>query len=93
MLIERHVGDVRAVDGVTFDLRRGETLGPRRRVGLRQEHDRAAPSSGCTSRPAGRIVFDGDGHLDASTGKQLQQLRRRFQMIFQDPYASASTRG
>ena len=60
---------------------------PRRRVGLRQEHDRAARSSGCTSRPTGRSSSTG---TDISTvdGKELQQLRRRFQMIFQDPYAS-----
>jgi oligopeptide transport system ATP-binding protein len=90
MLIERHIGDVRAVDGVTFHLRRGETLG-------------LVGESGCgkstTGRAivrlykptAGKVVFDG---TDISTvdGKRLQQLRRRFQMIFQDPYASLNPR-
>jgi oligopeptide transport system ATP-binding protein len=90
MLIERHVGDVRAVDGVTFDLHRGETLG-------------LVGESGCGKSTTGRAIvrlykptagsieFDG---TDISTvdGKQLQQLRSRFQMIFQDPYASLNPR-
>ena len=90
MLIERHVGDVRAVDGVTFDLHRGETLG-------------LVGESGCGKSTTGRAIvrlykptagsieFDG---TDISTvdGKRLQQLRSRFQMIFQDPYASLNPR-
>ena len=50
-----------------------------------------APSCGCTSPPAGSILFDGQ---DISTvdGKALRQLRKRMQMIFQDPYASLNPR-
>jgi oligopeptide transport system ATP-binding protein len=90
IVFERHIGDVRAVDGVTFDLRRGETLG-------------LVGESGCGKsttgraiirlyRPtAGRIVFD-DVDLAGLEGGALRKMRGRMQMIFQDPYASLNPR-
>jgi oligopeptide/dipeptide ABC transporter ATP-binding protein len=90
VLFERHVGDVRAVDGVSFSIRRGETLG-------------LVGESGCgkstTGRAIlriydpteGRITLDGTDLTSLNT-RDLNRMRRRMQMIFQDPYASLNPR-
>jgi len=90
IVIERHIGDVRAVDDVSFTLRRGETLG-------------LVGESGCGKsttgraiirlyRPtSGKIIFDGVD-LSSLEGSALRRMRRRMQMIFQDPYASLNPR-
>jgi oligopeptide transport system ATP-binding protein len=90
LLIKRPVGYVKAVDGVTFDVRRGETLG-------------LVGESGCGKTTAGRVIlqlyrategtvsFDGKD-LTELRGDEMRQLRPRMQMIFQDPYASLNPR-
>jgi peptide/nickel transport system ATP-binding protein len=87
-LLGRKVADVQAVDGISFEVARGETLG-------------IVGESGCgkstTARllirlvepDAGEIVFDGLGLGDGLT---LSELRRQAQMVFQDSYASLNPR-
>jgi oligopeptide transport system ATP-binding protein len=90
ILISRHVGDVRAVDGISLSIRKGET------VGLVGESGCGKSTVGRTIlrlyRPTGgRIVFDGQD-ITTIEGSALRSVRRRMQMIFQDPYASLNPR-
>jgi oligopeptide transport system ATP-binding protein len=90
IIIQRQVGAIRAVDGVTFDIFRGETLG-------------LVGESGCGKTTAGRTIlqlyrptegqvfFDGTD-LAGLKGEDLRRMRRRMQMIFQDPFASLNPR-
>src|SRR5207237_7613805 len=90
VLLDRHVGDVRAVDDVTLTIRRGETLG------LVGESGCGKSTVGRTilrlyKPTAGRIVFDGREITTLGEG-ELRPLRRRMQMVFQDPFASLNPR-
>jgi oligopeptide transport system ATP-binding protein len=90
IIVQRQVGAVRAVDGVSFDIHKGETLG------LVGESGCGKSTTGRTVlqlyRPtSGEVEFDGVNLVEAK-GSALRRMRRKMQMIFQDPYASLNPR-
>jgi oligopeptide transport system ATP-binding protein len=90
IVIQRHVGDIKAVDDISFQVKKGETLG-------------LVGESGCGKSTAGRAIlqlyrptaghvyFKGED-LTRLKGEALRRKRREMQMIFQDPYASLNPR-
>ena len=90
IIIQRRVGAIKAVDGVSFDIMRGETLGLVGESGCGKSTTGRAMLQ--LYRPtAGEVYFE-DQNLTTLKGERLRRMRRRMQMIFQDPYASLNPR-
>lgn len=90
LIVNRHVNDVKAVDDISFDVYKGETLG------LVGETGCGKTTVGRTVlhlyRPtSGKIIFSGINLADLGES-EMRVMRRRMQMIFQDPYASLNPR-
>ena len=90
ILFQRQVGAVKAVDGISFSIKQGETLG-------------LVGESGCGKSTTGRTilqlhnptsgkVFYNDEDLTTTNDNRMRKLRRDMQIIFQDPYASLNPR-
>jgi peptide/nickel transport system ATP-binding protein/oligopeptide transport system ATP-binding protein len=90
ILIQRKVGAVRAVDGVSFDVRRGETLGIVGETGCGKSTT-ARLIMRLLDATAGEIRFEGQDITELK-GARLKAVRREMQMIFQDPYSSLNPR-
>ena len=90
LIFQRKIADVKAVDGISFNVKKGETLG-------------LVGESGCGKSTTGRAILQlykptagsvsfGGTELTLLGAGDMRRMRRRMQMIFQDPYASLNPR-
>jgi peptide/nickel transport system ATP-binding protein/oligopeptide transport system ATP-binding protein len=90
VIFQRQIGTVKAVDGVSLEVLRGETLGIVGETGCGKST--TARMIVRLMRPTGgQILFEGE-NIGARKGDRLRELRREMQMIFQDPYSSLNPR-
>ncbi len=90
IIFQKHIGDVRAVDGVDLDIHRGETLGLVGETGCGKS-TLARVIMRLYDATAGTVEFEGEDITHAK-GRELRIRRRNMQMIFQDPFASLNPR-
>jgi peptide/nickel transport system ATP-binding protein/oligopeptide transport system ATP-binding protein len=90
IIIQRKIGAVRAVDGVSLDIERGETLGIVGETGCGKSTT-AKLMMRLLDATAGEIDFEGND-ITRAKGARLKAVRREVQMIFQDPYSSLNPR-
>jgi oligopeptide/dipeptide ABC transporter ATP-binding protein len=90
IVVQRRVGAVQAVDGVSFDIERGETLGIVGETGCGKTTT-ARLIMRLLEPTSGSISFDGQD-ITKLKGARLKATRREMQMIFQDPYSSLNPR-
>jgi oligopeptide/dipeptide ABC transporter ATP-binding protein len=90
VLFQRKIGAVQAVDGLDFEVRRGETLGLVGETGCGKSTT-ARLITRLLEPTSGEIRFDGED-ITGLKGARLKALRREMQMIFQDPYSSLNPR-
>ena len=90
IVIQRHVADVKAVDDISFSIHAGETLGMVGESGCGKTT--AARTILQLYRPTSGVVNFEGVDLAQTKGKELRLVRRKMQMIFQDPYGSLNPR-
>jgi oligopeptide/dipeptide ABC transporter ATP-binding protein len=90
VFLQKRVGAVRAVDGLSFDIRRGETLGIVGETGCGKSTT-ARLIMRLLEPTSGEIHFEGEDITNVK-GARLKAVRREMQMIFQDPYSSLNPR-
>ena len=90
VLMQKQVGSVKAVDGVSFELQRGETFGLVGESGCGKSTTALAVLR-MLDPTAGRIVFDGEDITDYDQAR-MRPIRKRVQMVYQDPFGSLNPR-
>ncbi|HEY0399158.1 MAG TPA: dipeptide/oligopeptide/nickel ABC transporter ATP-binding protein, partial [Acidimicrobiia bacterium] len=90
ILFRHQIGTVKAVDGISFSVDRGETLALVGESGCGKSTTARAVLR-LVEPTAGSVRFDGEELTEAST-ERLRELRREMQIVFQDPYASLNPR-
>ncbi len=90
VVVRKQAGSVRAVDGVSFEVRKGETLGLVGESGCGKSTTGLAVLR-MTPITAGKVEFEGQD-ISSYSGAMMRPIRRRMQMVYQDPYGSLNPR-